>query len=94
VLDALSDAAVGVCDGVGAAEPVALGVAVLVGVPEGVVGADAVEESDSVGDDEPVPEVDGVPLAVPFTEMVAVGVALRDGERLCVVELESVPEGV
>lgn len=41
-----------------------------------------------------MPELDGVPLAVPPADSVAVGVDVADDERLAVVEPLSVPVGV
>ena len=54
--DPLSDAAVGVWEGVGAAVPVGDAVALPVGELDGVSGAEAVELSDGVDDDEVVPD--------------------------------------
>lgn len=56
VPEPLSEAAVGVCEGVAAAVPVGETVALPVPVPDGVGGDDAVVVNDSVGETVPVRE--------------------------------------
>jgi hypothetical protein len=73
---------------------VPVAVALPVGVPVGVGGADAVDESGGVGVVEAVGVVVGDALGNAPTERVAVGVAEDVDERLAVVVPESVPDGV
>ncbi len=80
----------GVDDGVLVPEVDSVPVPVCVGVGVDVIDAD--DETDDEGDGDE--EDDGVPLAEPPTERVAVGVVVTVVERLSVDELLSLPDGV
>ncbi len=80
----------GVGDGVPVVDTVGVPVDVLVGVGSAVAVEEVVPDGETVAER----ETDGVPLAVPPTEIVAEGVALTVFERLRVVDPLSDPVGV